>query len=760
MNTFSAKFGIVISLFLFVLSFTSTSQDNCGLIYVSPTGSGLDGTIATPTSVLESMAINANDPSRNRVLLMEGVYNASSTIALTSGMTFEGGFSPIGDGSWTKNSNAASILNINPAVVIFENAAHHIGIDFSLTTNVVIKDLTINTLMNGSNDVFNGNGASIYGLYAQGSSNFSLERVQVNTGSAANGDSGANGSNGGNGSQGLQGQAGCNDCNFLGQGGSGGSGAFGGGQGGNGGYGDTNGGTGAFGAGPASGTGGGGGNGDGSTCAFGCSNGGTGGPASSGANGSSGSNGMNGSNGSLFNGFFIPQSGGNASPGIGGSGGGGGGGGGGSDCCLDDQGGGGGGGGGGGYPGLGGSGGSGGGASIGLLLWDNGAGGQLIDCLFNPGNAGAGGTGGNGGVGGSGSSGGSGGSGADNGGAGGSGGNGGFGGAGGTGGAGANGESFAQNVNGTAVLELDTAWPLAFQFTANYNRGCTNSQVGIFKDFGVWDLNAMQATFVNDLSPTSSSFDNTSNTAFVSFPGVGAKDIASDQESLSNFIYINDLRALPAMDAFPDTLCSEEELTLGTSETGLEYKWNIYNSSWALTQIYADQNPGDVNLINPGKYYVKFEVKDDCCGWSVPIFDSVVVREPYETLNLINICNGDSMFIAGAWQFDQGVFIDEVQTLSGCDSLSTTVLFIDACNEFGCTDPEADNYDPFAQNDDGSCEFFNFETICGTGTAWSEELQQCIVVCQADLNYDGIINTSDLLIFLSQFGLSCEDLAP
>ncbi len=282
--------------------------------------------------------------------------------------------------------------------------------------------------------------------------------------------------------------------------------------------------------------------------------------------------------------------------------------------------------------------------------------------------------------------------------------------------------------------------------------------MAIVKDFGIWDLNAMGATFVNDLGPTNSSFDLTSNNAFVSFGSVGAKDIASDQESIDNFIYINDIRPLPTMESFPDTLCAEEDLILGTTETAVEYKWNLYNSSWALTQIYASQNPGAVSLINPGKYYVKLEVKDACCGWSVPVYDSLVVRAPYETLNLINICNGDSAFIAGEWQFAQGVFVDDSQTLNGCDSVATTVLFIDACNEFGCTDPEADNYDPLAQNDNGSCEYFNFETLCGEGTVWSEELQQCIVVCQADLNNDGQINTSDLLIFLSQFGVSCEDL--
>lgn len=104
-------------------------------------------------------------------------------------------------------------------------------------------------------------------------------------------------------------------------------------------------------------------------------------------------------------------------------------------------------------------------------------------------------------------------------------------------------------------------------------------------------------------------------------------------------------------------------------------------------------------------------------------------------------------------------------------------------NVYGCTDPSAANYDPLATADHGGClpflvgcmnpEAFNYNPfanqddaascileLCGPDSYWDPELQLCIGVfdCPEDLNRDGIVNSSDLLIFLSYFGTNCADL--
>ncbi|MFT5184574.1 MAG: hypothetical protein ACI84C_001706 [Flavobacteriales bacterium] len=55
----------------------------------------------------------------------------------------------------------------------------------------------------------------------------------------------------------------------------------------------------------------------------------------------------------------------------------------------------------------------------------------------------------------------------------------------------------------------------------------------------------------------------------------------------------------------------------------------------------------------------------------------------------------------------------------------------------GCTDSTYDNYSPLANEDDGTCE---------NNPATS---------CQTDLNFDGLVNSADLLLFLGQFGTVC-----
>ena len=57
----------------------------------------------------------------------------------------------------------------------------------------------------------------------------------------------------------------------------------------------------------------------------------------------------------------------------------------------------------------------------------------------------------------------------------------------------------------------------------------------------------------------------------------------------------------------------------------------------------------------------------------------------------------------------------------------------------GCTYPNADNFTAGATQEDGSCLF----TVAND--------------CPADLNQDGAVTTADLLVFLVDFGGSCED---
>ena len=81
----------------------------------------------------------------------------------------------------------------------------------------------------------------------------------------------------------------------------------------------------------------------------------------------------------------------------------------------------------------------------------------------------------------------------------------------------------------------------------------------------------------------------------------------------------------------------------------------------------------------------------------------------------------------------------------------------DANETLGCTDAEAENYDNAATADDGSCTYHP-SYYCGTGTYWDETAGKCTAEssCTGDIDQDGMVAVSDLLVFLAAFGNACD----
>lgn len=83
----------------------------------------------------------------------------------------------------------------------------------------------------------------------------------------------------------------------------------------------------------------------------------------------------------------------------------------------------------------------------------------------------------------------------------------------------------------------------------------------------------------------------------------------------------------------------------------------------------------------------------------------------------------------------------------------------------GCMDPAACNHNPLATSDDGSCEYNSCACPADLDAngliAVSDVLIVlgdfgCVVNCTADLNEDGLVGVSDILLVLAEFGLVCS----
>jgi len=94
---------------------------------------------------------------------------------------------------------------------------------------------------------------------------------------------------------------------------------------------------------------------------------------------------------------------------------------------------------------------------------------------------------------------------------------------------------------------------------------------------------------------------------------------------------------------------------------------------------------------------------------------------------------------------------------------SVTFELLEAQEMVGCTYSNAMNYLPEAMQDDGSCVFPGCmdPTALNYSTHFNSADGSCLYgnddsSCTSDNNGDGVVNVSDLLILLAEFGLDCE----
>lgn len=600
-----------------------TSVGDCNFIYVTTSGAGNLGSKACPANLDSAFAIFSRNSLRNHILLGSGTYTFNNTtITIPGGVVIDGGYNT---STWIKSTATPTIFNITPALVANAGEGHYTGIILN-GNNISLRDLTINVLTGGATGTTAFRGRSIYGIYSNSRTGFLISRCAISTGSASAGYTQAawsgSGSAGGGGAGGSGGNVcayGCGACGSAAPAGTAGSG--GGGAGGSGGS---------------------------SCCASGCNWYGcdaSGCNAGNGGNGTAGSPGTAGAaaaaNTTGLGVFYTPVDGNDGTNGKGGGGGGRGGEGASGTCCTCTC---------GPYCAVGGSGGRGGDGGLGGLkgygggssfdIYVYGGSGVVTDCFGSVGAAGAGGTAtaGQPGTAGSGGS-----AGGDNTGY----CDGGRGGAGGTGGNGSNGatgistrlQSVSASVSGSGISA--SVVPTDGTVTVDWKRGCTKSQIDLTKTSGsAWTgISSNPAFVLNQDSATTSYGTGTSNPS-IYYTTAGVKNLSLGTTTLSNFISIYDTRLVDpvtsVMNAIsPNMICPTASISLGTGLSAgqianiTDWSWEISKVSDPFTNVYTSNSsaPGTVAAPSggwePGELYqVRLELKELCCGWSIPIYRS------------------------------------------------------------------------------------------------------------------------------------------
>jgi len=716
---------------------------SCVNIYVTTTGTvGNPGTQAAPTSLANALTLAQ---CNNAVIkVATGTYTIDNALTIGSYLTIEGGFNPT---TWVKSSLAGATTitrsTANPEVAA--GAQRIVAFYGNSATNFRFQDITITTA--------NANlaGMSTYGLHLTNCSNYNIVRTQILPGSGAAGAGDDNvatynstwdGANGGNGTNGTTGNGPQCTCSLSADNGGSGSGGGAGGTGGlnaliiggsatNGGAGGAGGngrpdntsaagfpgvaGTAAPSGGGAGGTAGTGGAQDGngaSTSNVG--NGGAGGVGTAGIPGVPGTS-------AHVAGFFVPGNGTNGTSALGGGGGGGGGGAGRDTDGCDAAGGGGSGGSGGGGGGGAGRGASGGGGSFGIYLFNNAAGGNVIQSNVTAGAAGAAGLGGRGGNGGNpGTS--SIGNGCTNGDA--DGNRGGIGGAGGAGGAGGNGGNGSAGVSinihlasGTTLATNVSNFNLAAQPTVTVNNvSCINtdvtynSAVSTAWDFDVITNFATPATAVATTTPASTQYSaiNRYSVSQGANTYTGFHNVAYDGSLVPE---ISTNATLIAPDHYQ--LCAGSFANFQSVYSASSYQWN-FSGAIANPATTLQNVNGQFNI--PGNYTITLALVTDCCGLSpTKTIELHILPIPTVTPSApTSVCSGNNITLT-------------VNGLSASDLLSwspTTGILSQTSNTITLSPSVTGNY---------IATVFSTSVVAGVGA---------IQGCPVTLNFPVTVNTN------------------
>jgi hypothetical protein len=198
----------IIVVLLAFLSTNALRAQDCldNALYVTPTGNGL-GTRLSPSNLLTALTICKGDTSRHFIMLATGTYTIGETLVVPSGVTIDGNYDAI-NGVWKKSTVNKSVLSVSPPgdevkTISVTNTkvttGHFIGIRLDSVSNIKLKDFTLEvhkTNVYRNDMTLDGDGKSIYAVFARKSEKIFLINLNIITDDAGDGFYGYQGLNG------------------------------------------------------------------------------------------------------------------------------------------------------------------------------------------------------------------------------------------------------------------------------------------------------------------------------------------------------------------------------------------------------------------------------------------------------------------------------------------------------------------------------------------------------------------------------------
>jgi hypothetical protein len=213
----------------------------------------------------------------------------------------------------------------------------------------------------------------------------------------------------------------------------------------------------------------------------------------------------------------------------------------------------------------------------------------------------------------------------------------------------------------------------------------------------------------------------------------------------------------PGMDCPDNCIVVIEDAFLGG---GMDASFTIYNLSTNEPVASGGTDQGGVDLysfcLEDGCYIIYPNITPD---WD-PLYD--VIYTIYFGGESIAYAYSDAL--GTDWYSDTFILgsinCEACIDLLACNYDPDALIDDGSCTYPGCNHPEAENYEPEAGCDDGSCIVVGctYPSALNYSTEANDDDGSCVFdspTCDADLNSDDTVNTSDLLLFLTAYGIDC-----